>query len=94
MKRGQIAKNVLKLKVNFSKSQKIVDNMTPAIKKGLILKIRKTHQHDFAGPARGPDSILLLRIRNIGKGLKVLVPCSKQRVTFFRVLFTVTEYTR
>ncbi len=97
MKRDQIVKNVLKLKVNFSKSQEIffvVDKQDAGNKKGAHTKNPKTHQHDFVGPARSPDSILLLRIWNIGQGLKILVPGSKQRVTFFRVLFTVTEYTR
>ena len=72
-------KNVLKLKVNFSKSKEIfvVDKQDASNKKGAHTKNPKTHQHDFAGPARSPDSILLLRIWNIGQGLKVLVPSSK-----------------
>jgi hypothetical protein len=73
-------KNVLKLKVNFSKSQAnffVVDKQDASNKKGAHTKIPKTHQHDFAGPARSPDSILFLRIWNIGQGLQVLVPGNK-----------------
>jgi hypothetical protein len=65
------------MKIYFSKSQIIVDTMTPAINKGAHTKNPKTHQHNFASPARGPDSILLLRIWNIRHGLQILVPSSK-----------------
>ncbi len=66
------------IKINFSKSQIIVDTMTPAINKGAHTKNpKKTHQHNFAGPARGSDSILLLRIWNIRHGLQILVPSNK-----------------